>query len=347
MDSNYRLKEAATGIVLLIFSLLVFFLIAEGLVRIFSPTLVPSTEYDWGSRHRGYSVEKPSGTFRIVVLGDSFTFGQGVKKDETFPKKLELILNKSATGTKFEVINLGFCGLNTVGELEMLAQRGLNPETWEPDERYRGLAYQPDLIILEYTINDSATSWRSLEQIKSFDDKWRTGDVVIRINSGPYSIPMPEVIDKLLTKHSRFYLFFMDRYNQVIAKLGLREGGESLIEITKSRYNDDFAGWTYVKQALFEMSYTARQKRIPIVLAIYPPMVSFGDYPFKGVHRKIQDAGDRFGFHTLDLFPAFKGMDAKLLWANSLDPHPSAQAHEIVANRLFEYLKHKRLVPLN
>lgn len=343
--SKGKVQSILIGVTLSLCSILLFFTVAEVAVRILYPEIIPSTAYDWSSRHKGYSLEKPLKTFRIVVLGDSFTFGQGVKRDETFPKRLEYLLNKASTGTKFEVINLGFCGLNTVGEFEMLAERGINPETWQPDERYRGLGYKPDLVLLEYTLNDSATSWRSVEQIKQFDDKWRTGEIITRINTGAYSLPIPKFIDKFLTKDSRFYLFFLNRYNQFLARLGVREAGKSAVEATLARYKEDFTGWGYAKQALAEMASVARQNGLPIVIAVYPEIVNFNDYPFKEVHSKVLGIAGSLGFHTLDLFPPFEGLDAKSLMATPYDGHPNAKAHAIAAKTIFEYLIKEGLVP--
>lgn len=334
-----KFKDILTGIAISLFSTLLFFAVAEIAVRILYPGIIPSTKYDWSSRHKGYPLEKPENTFRIVVLGDSFTFGQGVKRDETFPKRLEHLLNKASAGTKFEVINLGFCGLNTGGEFEMLAERGINPDTWQPDGRYRGLAYSPDLIILEYTLNDSSTSGRSLEQIKQFDDKWRKGEVIIRLNSGPYSLPVPDLVDRLLTKYSRFYLFFLDRYNQILGRFGLRETGAGHIEATLNRYKDDFEGWQYSKQALREISYTCKREGIPAILAIYPEMVSLRQYPFRMPHEKIKNTAEGFGFHTVDLFSAFEGKDEKSLMVSPYDGHPNAKAHETAAFAILGYLK--------
>lgn len=238
-----KLKDILIGIAISLFSILLFFTIAEITVRILYPEIIPTTAYDWSSRHKGYSLEKPPKTFRIVALGDSFTFGQGVKRDKTFPKQLEIMLNKASGETKFEVINLGFCALSTVGEFEILAERGINPDTWEPDERYRGLAYRPDLILLEYTLNDASSSGRALEQVKLFGEKWRKDEVILKVNSGPYSFPMPESIDKFLTINSRFYLFFLNRYNQFVAKFGLREGGDSAVKAMTGRYKDGTRQW--------------------------------------------------------------------------------------------------------
>lgn len=338
-----KFKNILIGITISLFSILLFFAVAEIAVRILYPDIRPSTKFDWSSRHKGYSLEKPHNTFRIVVLGDSYAFGQGVKRDETFSKKLEGLLNSYGGKIRFEVVNLGFCGMNTVGELQILAERGINPETWLPDVRYRGLAYNPDLIILEYTLNDASTSGRSMEQIKQFNDKWRTGEVVLKVNSEPYMLPIPELIDKFLTKKSSAYLFFMDRYNKLKAKVGFgEEGGESSMF---NRYADDSMGWYYVRKAMSQIAIIVREVDIPVILAIYPELIKLDDYPFKRIHNKLLILGEGLGFYTLDLSPAFKGMGDQPL-SIPLDGHPNARAHEIAARAIFEYIGKERLAPL-
>lgn len=53
--------------------------------------------------------EKKPGTYRIVMLGDSFTMGEGVPDGSTFPLLVEEYLNATG-GRKYEVINLGVDG---------------------------------------------------------------------------------------------------------------------------------------------------------------------------------------------------------------------------------------------
>jgi hypothetical protein len=48
-----------------------------------------TTRNPHGYRDKKYSYKKPDGIFRILVLGDSQTFGQGLKKlKDTWHKKL-------------------------------------------------------------------------------------------------------------------------------------------------------------------------------------------------------------------------------------------------------------------
>lgn len=333
------LKNIMTGLGLSLVSVLLVLLVCEVIVRIGFPTLRPSSQYDWSARHKGYPLARTPGTFRIVVLGDSYTYGQGVTRDRTFPALLEKKLNAMGANVRFEVINLGFCGLNTITEKKILADYGINPDTWEPDPAYRGLAYQPDLVILEYTLNDSSTSWRDPGQVKGFDDRFRTGEVVIRVNSGPYRLPLPDRVDKFLTMYSRLYLAVFSGYNQLLGILGLREAGKGAIESTLSRYNDNFDGWIWMNRALQELSAIGRATGTPVIMAVYPDMIRLGDYPFVEAHRKVKAKAESYGIPTLDLYPAFKGMNERNLVATPFDLHPNGTAHEIAAQGLYEYLK--------
>ena len=61
---------------------------------------------------------KPEGVKRIVVVGDSWTFGSGVKKEDTFTSLLESLLNRNAH--RWQVYNFGIPGWNTGNEIAAL-----------------------------------------------------------------------------------------------------------------------------------------------------------------------------------------------------------------------------------
>jgi lysophospholipase L1-like esterase len=77
---------------------------------------------------------------RIVVLGDSFTFGFGVSGDETYPNVLERLLNEGSDEDRFEVLNFGVGGYSTRDEVLTL--------------RHKGMAWDPELVVIGYTLND-------------------------------------------------------------------------------------------------------------------------------------------------------------------------------------------------
>ena len=57
-----------------------------------------------------YPETKPPETFRIVVIGDSFTMPAGVALEEAWHSRIEAALNGEANGVRFEVINFGVAG---------------------------------------------------------------------------------------------------------------------------------------------------------------------------------------------------------------------------------------------
>ncbi len=92
----------------------------------------------YGFRDHEFPIDKPEGVCRIVALGDSLTFGQGVPVEGTYSKKLEALLNRErGSGRRFEVLNAGVQGYNTVQEAIVL--------------RHRVLPLRPDFLILGFT----------------------------------------------------------------------------------------------------------------------------------------------------------------------------------------------------
>ena len=74
------------------------------------------------------STDKPDGTFRILALGDSFTYGYAVERSELFVDLLETDLR--ATGRPIEVINAGTEAWDTAQQAAWLEAHG---STWQPD----------------------------------------------------------------------------------------------------------------------------------------------------------------------------------------------------------------------
>ena len=92
-----------------------------------------------GYRDREHTPDKPAGTYRIAVLGDSIAAGYRVERTEdAFPARLEKLLRGS--GLPVEVLNFGVTGYNTAQEVETL--------------RARAFRFAPDLVILAYCHND-------------------------------------------------------------------------------------------------------------------------------------------------------------------------------------------------
>jgi hypothetical protein len=106
-----------------------------------------------GLRDYEYSYTKPDNTYRIVILGDSFTEAAQVALDSAYHKILERALNRKNGKKRYEIIAMGKSGMGTLEEL-----------LWY---RTEGRKYHPDLVMCAFYIgNDFRDNSRELSQRK-------------------------------------------------------------------------------------------------------------------------------------------------------------------------------------
>jgi hypothetical protein len=169
---NKKSKNLKQNILLLIFILFMFFLILEvvlriegysiygfgkgtfvydnilgyklssnylGIQSIYSRTVNVETNSQGMRDVREYNYNKTEGTFRIVVLGDSVSFGNGVELNESYVE----ILRKKFEGKNVEIINLGVPGYGISQEYLTFLDEGKK--------------YNPDLVLIQFGLNDWGT----------------------------------------------------------------------------------------------------------------------------------------------------------------------------------------------
>ena len=88
----------------------------------------------FGFNDRDYPLQKAPGTFRILVVGDSFGWAGGLEGNYT--ALLETMFERRDGSHKIDVINTGYPGTHTGEQLVMLKKYGLQ--------------YNPDLVILGF-----------------------------------------------------------------------------------------------------------------------------------------------------------------------------------------------------
>ena len=93
-----------------------------------------------GFRDAEFSQEKPSSAFRIICLGDSWTFGSNVGQDEAYPQRLRVLLRQEFPMANFEVFNLGMLGYAAYNGLQVLKTKALD--------------LNPDLVVLAFAMNE-------------------------------------------------------------------------------------------------------------------------------------------------------------------------------------------------
>lgn len=92
-----------------------------------------------GLRAKNISEKKDNSVYRIVMLGDSFTMGEGVNYEDTFSNLIETYLNKSSK-RKYDVIDCGVESYSPVLEyLQLKEDIGI---------------LKPDMVIMNFDMSD-------------------------------------------------------------------------------------------------------------------------------------------------------------------------------------------------
>lgn len=257
---------------------------------------------------------KPPGTFRILVLGDSFSVGYGVSADETYPKRLEALLDARFRGRpRFEVINAGVDGYSTRDELAYL-------------ENY-GLAYRPDCVVVGLYLNDVLPSLGEPKGAE-FEDFGR--------RNSRYE-PRKWTANIVATRRyrSRLYLgrwwtaFSDARRSRSTTIAWYRFIWSSENRLGQSRFISALAGLARVQKA----------RRLPVLVLVFPRLDWLDeDYPFEDIHARLGRLCRRRGLASADLLGFLRGRKPASLWAHPSDHHPNAWTHRLAAAVILEKL---------
>ncbi len=262
-----------------------------------------------GYRDRDHAERKPAGVFRIVVLGDSVAAGLRVDRyEDTFPALLEARLR--GQGIPAEVINLGVSGYNTRQEVETLKDKGLR--------------FQPDLVLLAYTLNDRERLDGDI--LKTLlEAEGRSPGVSGSDTRGAH----PLLVRSALYRLMRFRVFSR-RAAPAGAEGSLQRVAQGVEQISGDTVAPSFA----------ELSRLSREQRFPVMVAVFPRFARFfSRYPWKDQHDFVRGLSQTHGFHHLDLLGDFRACKAAGNEELAADVfHPTAAGHRCAAQAMAHFI---------
>ena len=242
---------------------------------------------------------------RIVVVGDSFTWGDGVAPQEAYPSVMEALLRERWPDQNIEVINWSRPGWNTWREFKSIA-----PQLPMLD---------PDLLIIGYCINDAEPIHRrQLREIR-------------RIMLTAHRQPSNRVV-VWLYNHSYLAALVYDFFENRRLRRAVTSYYQTLYEAGRS-------GWVRAQDAFALFDKATRTQSIPTLLVIFPIFDSQLDdrYGYRNLHSEIAYAASERGLDVLDLLPGFEGYDGRDLAVQPFsDAHPSPLAHRVAAQEIVE-----------
>jgi len=265
----------------------------------------------FGLRSPYEQTEKPAGTTRVVVLGDSYTWGERIaSSDSVWPARLEKLLRDRFATDGFEVVNTGQKGFTTANEAEMLRRVG-----WQ---------FQPDLVIVQWLVNDARRSTPDFGHPFPFD-LWPDLDLLpTRFRTGSIG-------------GSALYAFVRARVKSLVHPAPMDTRFNPL-------FRSAYPGFQQMEDALASMANAAREHEVPIVLVIWPLNVpgtwTAETHPHRSLHEQVEKLARAGGYHVLDLTTEFAktGGDWSRWWSTAWDSHPGEEAHRIAAEAVEGYL---------
>lgn len=251
-----------------------------------------------------YSLEKSKK--RIITLGNSFTWGENVYNNETFPSFLEKFYNGSA-----EVINMGVHG-------------------YGPDQFYiyfarDGISYNPDIVVIGLFLPDIH---RTIFKVRDyFKPRFIIQDGELKID--PESSEIPDIKSAMsksaeVKKKPRLYSisFLHGLYGKFIRRATSYEYESAL-----------------TLKIIEEMQKQLEDHNIKLIVLLIPEqgMIEKDNQNYFGALPKITAELKSKGIEYIDLQPVFM-RDMKLNNQNLYNGHLNPEGNMVIARELYSYL---------
>lgn len=281
----------------------------EEIMRQVGRSRVPVRTNSLGLRTPEVAQPKLADSYRILVLGDSVTFGWGIRGEDTFASQLASLLGTLRPEQRFEVINAGVSGYGTWQETLWLVSQGM--------------ALEPDLIIVQVHLNDTA------------DNLWGT------MGWGPGGVP------------------WLAR-NSMLAQL-IRRVWESKQPVATDqpcasdwKVGTERVCWEPTLELLESIQQTALQDGIPVVLMpspmrwqVEPGSIDTRSWVDQSHYQSIlAEYAQQSGWLFADPLPALRAVAEGSAESLFLDVgHPAERGQRIVAEVLYETLEQAGVLP--
>jgi lysophospholipase L1-like esterase len=290
-----------------------------------------------GLRERELGPKAP-GTFRVLVLGDSFVFGQGVDAELAFPRLLESELAKYRPDIKTQVINAGVPGYGTDQEFALLQELG-----W---------SYSPDLVIVNmFAGNDVNDNLIGGKERRSVRNGFLYDEYQARQKASKYRIVGP--LTSWLAVYSRLYVFMRTPLDVIQWSRGTRlPVPQEHLEAIQIPLSQEFRdGLVLTESILKQMTDQASQHGAHLMIVVVPSAVQVDDtlwnetisvyrlsaanYDRAQPGKLFVQFGQEVGLPVFDLMPDFVNVDSAYF---KNDIHWNTKGHMIAARAISRFL---------
>lgn len=333
-------KSFRQNLLLLFFSILITAIFAEIALRVFLPAPIvwkyPQEQYQYdseishwlepnqqaythdksvktnsvGIRDKEFETTSPPGIYRILAIGDSQTFGNGLELADTWPKQLEAISNQTTIAMNVEVINAGLPGSDT-WQHEIILERMLS-------------TYRPDAVVLALYVNDVVERFNPKPTTES-----KNNQLVKRVG--------------YILKQSALLLTLRSAMQTIQQLLSPNKGAALQTSLMKGESSPELEKrWEQVDRSLaaIKRKSNINNSRFGIVLLPRRDQIS-GQIPWEAYRNRLVNIAERHQIPVVSAFTslqeAYKTYGAVLFipW----DGHNSKIANKVIAQEIADKLE--------
>jgi lysophospholipase L1-like esterase len=259
-----------------------------------------------GLRDREFDYERAPNEFRILCLGDSFTWGQMVPANAAYPKVIERTLGQERhDGRRYVVINAGQLGWGTVDEAKWFEREGS--------------LYRPQVVIVGFFLNDPETRHYEIKPL------------------------LPVSFERHLTK-SYFYFFLKYRIHLLRVRLGLADSYEEYLEGLYGPGSSEWRSCENALAEIDEQAHAIHAKTLVVILPEIQDWSCYRFGPAHEAVKQACQARDIPVVDLLDAFRG-SGEGWRELRVGPHDDHPSKEGHRIIAREIALALEREAMLP--
>lgn len=280
-----------------------------------------------GFRGRETVLPKPTGRFRVVVIGDSLAMGWGVGDEETFSAELERRLHQQYPDRDLDVVNISVGGYDTYQEVGLLKRNVAQLE--------------PDLVLVGFYSNDVP------DGLEHEDALAGSGTRITAVNPQAGQIlrmnPAPSTWWEKAMRRSRA-AYVLGRAVKGLTNKGEQSGPRFAMEIDilKGKDSPDLErAWAAVSRQLTALHELA-DSRFGVGVVVLPCREQVeGQYPGAKYQSRIREIAGHLAFFVVDPLPSLvkSGTGASDLFIPYDRNHPSAAGHRVIGDAIFDYMK--------
>jgi lysophospholipase L1-like esterase len=323
----YKRGVFARWLLLLVATAFLLALTVFGFEFLFSPYrrlpvngVIDGSRYTWGHlvqnnkygfRERDFETPKPADIYRVMVLGDSLTWGAGLAVEERYTAIAEGLLSEAFPKKRFELLNFGIPGGPTTEERDIL--------------RELKLEVAPDLIVVGFCLNDPQPKRMdySIEREKLTNSK--LGQTVDRVSHFLLDIGLPYT-----AKLSN------DAFYGLAQRLGIIPSANSALARAYDPLSNE---WQSFVQALKDMKKMSDELNLPSPIFAILSHAGRSNILWSQWLQQVEKTAADIGFVSYNHeFEIADRLGGESLTINRLDGHPSAAVNRIYGEKLYQVI---------